>query len=85
VALWTLIESRWPELAGFLEEHPDRVAAIGSESLPHDVPRRLQGLFGDPQVVATIHGDAPEVEGRLGPEELRALLGGPGSVMAGPP
>jgi hypothetical protein len=72
LALWTIIETRWPALADYLREKPDDVAYIGDASDISSSPSEIAGLFKDPdvrQVVQFEHG------GPLTSEVIRTCCG----------
>lgn len=77
LALWTILQQRWPELADLLARHPELIASLdGGGALGEKdtrVPERLRELFGREsvrQVVAMEGRDA-----RLEEEVLRRLVG----------
>ncbi|MET0233218.1 MAG: P-loop NTPase fold protein [Kibdelosporangium sp.] len=47
LALWTIIEIRWPSLADHLRARPESIGLVGKEDLA-GVPEELRVLFGDP-------------------------------------
>lgn len=51
LALWAVLETRWPSLADHLRQHPDHVELLGrSDGELAAVPERLRALFADPAV-----------------------------------
>jgi len=58
LALWTILSMRWPLLAEYLQDHPEMIKYIGGkETLPIEkIPKDLQELFQDPNVVEVIKG-----------------------------
>lgn len=69
LALWTVVEVRWPQLADFLREHPDTVDAwAAGEPIP-DGPGRL---LEDPAVREVFRDQG---WGRLDAERIRACAG----------
>jgi WD40 repeat protein len=46
LALWTIIEIRWPSLADHLRGHPESIELVGKDDLD-TVPEELRVLFGD--------------------------------------
>lgn len=87
LALWTILEIRWPVMAEHLAEHPDEVehvrlsqppaVATGSDVLP---------LYQSPEVRRLINGDAPDVHTRPDAATIRqctgSMGGGTREVMA---
>jgi hypothetical protein len=73
LALWTILETRWPSLADYLRANPEAIELLGKPSADLAVvPADLQMLFGDPAVRRLAefeHG------GPLTPELLRACCG----------
>jgi hypothetical protein len=45
LAMWVLIQTRWPLLADYLQQQPDVIDYIGQESLPDDLPETLHALM----------------------------------------
>lgn len=57
LALWTIIVLRWPELAEFLEENPEKIKFIGNDHIPdNEIPDDLQPLFMNKAVCDVIEG-----------------------------
>lgn len=56
LALWTIIETRWPALAGYLRTHPEAISLVSRPSDNSqqqrlaDVPDHLRPLFTDPDL-----------------------------------
>ncbi|TCM43627.1 P-loop NTPase fold protein [Kribbella sp. VKM Ac-2568] len=73
-ALWTILTLRWPRLGSYLARYPERIDEIGSRSPADGVPAELQPLFGDPEVVAVVRGDAEGVTAALNGEKLRKIV-----------
>ena len=46
LALWTIIEIRWPGLADHLRARPQDIGLVGEEE-PRDMPANLRPLFTD--------------------------------------
>lgn len=73
LALWTIIETRWPGLADHLRATPEAIALLGtSDDDLTDVPTGLRDLFRDPrpcQVRDFRHG------GPLTPDLVQACCG----------
>jgi hypothetical protein len=57
LVLWTILSSRWPQLASYLEEYPDMLdkIKIGQNDVS-DIPDDLQPLFSDKEVVNVVQG-----------------------------
>ncbi|MFF2130729.1 DUF2278 family protein [Streptomyces olivochromogenes] len=73
LALWTIIETRWPGLADHLRAHPEAILSLNGMSSDRDiVPVTLRALLEDPDVrrVTTF-----ELGGPLTPELIRACCG----------
>jgi hypothetical protein len=74
LALWTVIRTRWPALADYLQAHPRQVSEIGSseDELEH-VPEDLRPLFidenGDVRAVLAFN------HGTFTAEDIRAATG----------
>jgi hypothetical protein len=74
LALYTILDLRWPPLAEYLAEHPGMVEHIGSESLPiDDIPEELHRLFQDQEVQDVIGGKT--VDASLDEAAIRACAG----------
>ncbi len=67
LALWTILDMRWPELSEYLEENPSKVNFIGKEQsvLEQEVPRKLRPLFMNKDVKKVVEGDANDVTEKL--------------------
>jgi KAP family P-loop domain len=82
LALWTIIETRWPSLADYLCANPDAIELLGGRPSQLDgVPADLQSLFSDLAVrrlAAFGHG------GPLTPSLIRACCGAAESFEASP-
>ena len=78
LALWAVLETRWPSLADHLRQHPDHVDVLGhpDEELAA-VPPGLRALFAEPAVrrVAEFYPEQP-----LTPEAVRSCSGAAGDV-----
>jgi hypothetical protein len=74
-ALWTILNLRWPELGDYLAHDPAALGAIGNGAPPADAPDRLRPLFADPEVIAVVRGDAPNVHAQLDERAVRELVG----------
>ena len=59
LALWTILNARWPQLADYLSEYPGMVEKIGQVDLG-SVPDELKKLFSDEDVIKVVQGDSLE-------------------------
>ncbi len=75
LALWTLMELRWPLLADYLSDHPEMVERIGSELASDGIPPDIKELFKDSAVVAVVQGNDPVRRPALNERTLRKILG----------
>jgi hypothetical protein len=73
LALWTIIEIRWPSLADYLRTRPEAIELLGKPAADLEaVPSDLRSLFGDPtlrRLVEFEHG------GPLTPKLIRTCCG----------
>jgi hypothetical protein len=75
LALWTILQTRWPLLADALAEHPEWIVPVSADAagpvLP--IPAAIQTLLADPgvQTVVTFPDGGP-----LTPDLVRACSGG---------
>jgi hypothetical protein len=73
LALWAIIQTRWPALADCLRARPESIGLLGgSDSCLQDVPADLHGLFNDANVSMLVNF---EYGGPLTPELIRACCG----------
>jgi hypothetical protein len=77
MALWTILELRWPRLAAHLAAYPEDVAKIRERKAPDHVPQALQPLFVSKAVIDVLDGRADEVNATLNEAAIRELLGLP--------
>jgi hypothetical protein len=56
LVLWTILSSRWPNLANYLEKNPDYLAEIGPEKDASEITEELRPLFSDKEVAKVIEG-----------------------------
>ena len=85
LALWTIVNLRWPLLAEYLSEHPDEVDAIAGGGQPgDDVPDGLKRLWQDRDVRAVVRGDAPNVHTGLTAAAVRRCAGRREEAAHGP-
>ena len=80
LALWTILKSRWPLLADYLEEEPDAVEQLALGEVPEAVAADttrpyLASLFRDDEVQRVVSGSVVGVG--LDAASLRLLLDGP--------
>jgi WD40 repeat protein len=74
LALWTVIETRWPSLADHLRAQPEHIALVGDAKQDlSTVPADLRPLFTDPTVRRTVEFDA---QYPLTPDAVRSCTGG---------
>ncbi len=76
LALWTILEMRWPILAEHLAEHPDEVEHIRNGK-PTDLTldEDLLALYQSPEVRRLINGEAPDVTVELDAAAIRQCTG----------
>jgi hypothetical protein len=74
LALWAIIETRWPALADHLRARPEATAALvpGAGFRREEVPSELRSLFDDPNVRELANF---EYGGPLTPELIRECSG----------
>ena len=72
LALWTIVELRWPVLAEYLRAHPEQVSEVGAES--PDVQENLREIFSNEEVAAVVNDSK---YGPLTPELVKACGGPP--------
>ena len=75
LALWTLMELRWPLLADYLSDHPEMVERIGTEMASDGIPLDIQELFADRAVVAVVQGIDPVRRPALNERTIRQIVG----------
>jgi len=75
LALWTILLTRWPQLADALADHPNWLtpAVPDPSGLPPQIPEAIQALLDDPDVQALL--TFPD-GGPLTPDLVRACRGG---------
>jgi hypothetical protein len=75
MALWTILNLRWPRLAEYLAAHPQAAASFDS---PADAPKGLASdllpLLSDPEVIAVVRGEATDVDATLTAETIRLCV-----------
>ncbi len=75
LALWTLMELRWPLLADYLTDHPEMVERIGSELASDGIPPDIKELFTDGAVLAVVQGNDPLRRPALDERTIRKIVG----------
>ncbi|MCH6568979.1 MAG: pentapeptide repeat-containing protein [Acidobacteria bacterium] len=75
LALWTLMELRWPLLADYLTDHPEMVERIGSELASDGIPADIKELFTDGAVLAVVQGNDPVRRPALDEMTIRKIVG----------
>ena len=75
LALWTLMELRWPLLADYLSDHPEMVERIGSELTSDGIPADIKELFTDSAVLAVVQGNDPVRRPALNERTIRKIVG----------
>lgn len=77
LALWTIIEMRWPLLAECLTDFPDLVSQIGRKARPQDdrIPEGLRDLFTNPLVHKVVKGEDVEPSVSLDAETIEQVVG----------
>ena len=75
LALWTLMELKWPLLADYLTDHPEMVERIGSELAADGVPPDIKELFTDSAVLAVVQGNDPVRRPALDERTIRKIVG----------
>ena len=78
LALWSILSLRWPLLAQYLEDHPEKINYInkGNEAYYTDVENdNIRDLFSNPNVRDVINGNAKEIDTSLNENTIRQLVG----------
>ena len=75
LALWTLMELKWPLLADYLTDHPEMVERIGSELASDGIPPDIKELFTDGAVLAVVQGNDPVRRPALDERTIRKIVG----------
>ena len=75
LALWTIIEIRWPLLADLLATSPQLVnyALDNSVELMHEIPAGMKSLIRKKEVVSVLKG----IENPLSVEAIQHIVGFP--------
>jgi hypothetical protein len=73
LALWIIIELRWPKLADYLVQNPEKVKLIGSEikKKDPDISDELKELFKSKEVKDVINGEGIGVDMKLDEKSLK--------------
>ena len=73
LALWTILQSRWPELAAYLRTAPGAIECIGNRRHPPGgTPETIRILLKSPEVARVVRF---EDGGPLTREQVEACLG----------
>ncbi len=75
LALWTLMELKWPLLADYLTDHPEMVERIGSDLAADGIPPDIKELFTDSAVLAVVQGNDPVRRPALDERTIRKIVG----------
>lgn len=77
LALWTIIELRWPLLAEHLSENPEHIEDIIHGRIPTDdkLDESLNALFISPAVKDVVMGNAKDINARLTQETIKICTG----------
>jgi hypothetical protein len=79
LALWTIVELRWPLLADFLALQPEAVSYIARGEVPTSAPKGLKLLFNDAGVRAVILGSRTFTTTGLDEAAIKQIVGLEGS------
>ena len=55
LALWTILRARWPRLADYLSENPEKIENLGKQGIP-GLPDSLNELSADSSVIHVLNG-----------------------------
>jgi hypothetical protein len=72
-ALWTILTLRWPKLGAYLAKCPERLIDIGAPDPKPGIPSDLLPLFTEPDVIAVVKGNAPNVKTSLTVNGIRSI------------
>jgi hypothetical protein len=73
LALWTILKTRWPALADFLQTSPDAIASVGAgDSLPEETPKDIKDLLNSHDLIQLVNF---QDTGPLTEDLIRACLG----------
>ena len=57
LALWTILSSRWPQLADYLAQHPEMLKE-GDQPETKGFPEDVKALWDEPSVIEVLKGDS---------------------------
>jgi hypothetical protein len=76
LALWTILDLRWPLLGDYVSRHPETVDEIlAGKPVPEGEPAFLAALWDDDEVKDVISGNARHVDASLSSATVTKLLG----------
>ena len=77
LALWTILELRWPLLSEYLMAYPDAIECIRKDELPTDnqLEENLISLFKAQEVLRVLDGDAEGIKAKLTADDIRECTG----------
>jgi hypothetical protein len=76
LALWTILDLRWPLLGDYVSRHPDAIDDIvAGKDPPQDGPEWLPALWDDEEVKDVITGNARHVNASLSTAAVTKLIG----------
>ena len=77
LALWTIMELRWPLLAEYLTEYPQQVTTLRKRQIPKDnnIDEDLKKLFVADEVIRVINGEAEGVTAKLTAKTIQQCTG----------
>ena len=75
LALWSILSLRWPLLAQYLEDHPEKINYINKGNDIDVENDNLRDLFNNPNVRDVINGNAKEIDTSLNEITIRQLVG----------
>jgi hypothetical protein len=77
LALWTIIEMRWPLLANLLTKHPTLISKVGQKTKPTDerIPDDLKDLFISPEIERVVQGNGISPPVALDAELIQQAVG----------
>ncbi len=82
LALWTILQTRWPTLAEHLQATPSavRLFALPADQIPHSTPAELRALFAEPPADLRVVMNHP-----AGPMDERTIRECSGQAISAPP
>jgi hypothetical protein len=75
LALWTIVELRWPVLADYLIRSPEMVRYIGERQLPDEVPEEIRTVMAGAAVREVFNGTGLRKGVSLNVAAVRAFSG----------